>query len=377
MEDFEARQNEQSTDTTTQATQNQPQQGNMPQGDMQIPDDFQPGQMPQGDMQMPDDFQPGQMPQNDMQIPDDFQPEQMPQGDQPGQGGKGGGMGSDDVKLKYIDDNYDSYTNIFNNAKTKITNTDKDRLIASLKNLSEYKDLENTINMEEVLRYFVIHNFVCNEDSYTGTMVHNYYLYEEDGKLSMIPWDYNLAFGTFQGNDASGIINSSIDSPVNGDVNDRPMVGWIFSNEKYIEMYHTLFNEFINSNKLESMIEETYNLIRPYVEKDPTKFCTLEEFDTAKDAISTFATLRLQAVKQQLNGNTDKVDTGTLNLSDMGTMNNGQGGQQMPMDNGEMPNNPFENGEMPTQDFNGFEKPDRKDFNNQENFTPPNMNPPD
>ena len=26
-------------------------------------------------------------------------------------------------------------------------------------------------------------------------MVHNYYLYEEKGKLSIIPWDYNLAFG--------------------------------------------------------------------------------------------------------------------------------------------------------------------------------------
>ena len=28
-------------------------------------------------------------------------------------------------------------------------------------------------------------------------MIHNYYLYEEDGQLSMIPWDYNLAFGGF------------------------------------------------------------------------------------------------------------------------------------------------------------------------------------
>ena len=50
--------------------------------------------------------------------------------------------------------------------------------------------------MEEVIRYFVVHNFVCNGDSYTGTMIHNYYLYEEDGRLSMLPWDYNLAYGT-------------------------------------------------------------------------------------------------------------------------------------------------------------------------------------
>ncbi len=57
--------------------------------------------------------------------------------------------------------------------------------------------------MDEVLRYFVVHNFVVNGDSYTGSMIHNYYLYEQDGKLSMIPWDYNLAFGGFQGSDAA------------------------------------------------------------------------------------------------------------------------------------------------------------------------------
>ena len=57
------------------------------------------------------------------------------------------------------------------------------------------------VNVEEVLRYFVVHNFVVNGDSYTGSIIHNYYLYEEDGQLSMIPWDYNLAFGTFQGGD--------------------------------------------------------------------------------------------------------------------------------------------------------------------------------
>ena len=53
--------------------------------------------------------------------------------------------------------------------------------------------------MDALLRYFVVHNFVDNYDSYTGTMLHNYYLYEEDGKLTMLPWDYNLAFGAFGG----------------------------------------------------------------------------------------------------------------------------------------------------------------------------------
>lgn len=31
-------------------------------------------------------------------------------------------------------------------------------------------------NVDEVIRYFVVHNFTCNFDSYTGSMIHNYYL---------------------------------------------------------------------------------------------------------------------------------------------------------------------------------------------------------
>ena len=51
-------------------------------------------------------------------------------------------MGSDDVKLRYIDDDPDSYSNIFQNAKTDITKVDQTRLIASLKALSEGESLE-------------------------------------------------------------------------------------------------------------------------------------------------------------------------------------------------------------------------------------------
>ena len=61
----------------------------------------------------------------------------------------------------------------------------------------------------------------------------------------MIPWDYNLAFGTFQAGDDSSSVNASIDEPVNGSLDDRPMIGWIFSDERYTERYHELFEEFI------------------------------------------------------------------------------------------------------------------------------------
>jgi spore coat protein CotH len=97
------------------------------------------------------------------------------------QGGKGGfgkGMGSSDVKLQYIDDNIDSYPNIWNNAKTDINKADQIRLIESLKRLTQGEEIESVVDIDQVIRFFVVHNYVCNGDSYTGSMIHNYYLYE-------------------------------------------------------------------------------------------------------------------------------------------------------------------------------------------------------
>ena len=161
-------------------------------------------------------------------------------------GDKGGGMvrGSSDVKLQYIDDDPDSYANIFDNAKTDISRADKNRLIESLKALSENERIDEVVDIDQVIRYFVVHNFVCNGDSYTGSMIHNYYLYEDDGALSMIPWDYNLAFGSFQSQDASSQVNAPIDTPVSGgSLEDRPMVAWIFADAFLFPAFFHVFNK--------------------------------------------------------------------------------------------------------------------------------------
>ncbi len=248
-----------------------------------------------------------------------------------------GGMGSADVKLQYIDENPDSYPNIFENAKTDISQSDQKRLIAALKALSENSDIENAVDTEEVMRYFVVHNFLCNGDSYTGTMVHNYYLYEEEGRLSMIPWDYNLAFGGFGNTDAVSTVNAPIDTPVSGDLADRPMVSWIFADETYTQRYHALFEEWMAEIDLTARIEETVELISAYVRKDPTKFCTYDEYEKGIAALRDFCELRVESIRGQLAGTIPStaegqaadeqalLDTGALNLSDMGTMQVGGG----------------------------------------------------
>lgn len=240
----------------------------------------------------------------------------------------GGGMGSSDVKLQYVDDDLDSYSNIWDNAKTDITRTDQERLVESLKKLSDNEDIASVVDIEQVLRYFVVHNYICNDDSYTGMMVHNYYLYEKDGKLSMLPWDYNLGFGTFGGGNATSTVNTPIDSPVSGGSSDRPMLNWIFENEEYTEQYHQYFGEFLGEVDIQGIINQAYELIRPYVEKDPTAFFTYEEFEQGMDTLRRFCELRSESISIQLeNGETTEngnyVDASDITLSDMGSMAGG------------------------------------------------------
>ena len=276
--------------------------------------------------------------------PEDFDPSALPDGGGMPEGFPGGkgGRSSDDVKLKYIDDDPDSYPNLFDSAKTAVTAGGKARLIQSLKALSG-GDAQEAVDLDQVLRYFVVHNYVVNGDSYTGSMVHNYYLYEKDGLLSLIPWDYNLAFGTFQGGDSSGAVNDPIDSPlsVSGD-GDRPMADWIFASPEYTDLYHQYFEDFLRTADPAGIIAEARALIAPYVERDPTKFCTLEEFQAGVSALETFCALRTESVSGQLSGAipaTDQgqaedplslVDASSLTLSDLGTMGMGGGPGKAP-----------------------------------------------
>lgn len=269
-------------------------------------------------------------------------------GGQPGgqNGGQPGGTagGSSDVLLQYTDDDFDSYQNIFDNAKTDVSDSDKTRLISSLKNLTERQDIENTVDTEAVTRYFVVHNFVLNFDSYTGSMIHNYYLYEEDGVLSIIPWDYNLAFGGFESlSDAQSLINFPIDTPISGgSAENRPMLYWMLADQGYLENYHEIFSQFISkyfdSGYFEQLIDSTAELISPYVQKDPTKFCTYEEFQQGVSTLKEFCLLRAQSVKGQLEGTIPSTSEGQtedssnlisadgITVSDMGSMGNMGGG---------------------------------------------------
>jgi hypothetical protein len=241
-----------------------------------------------------------------------------------GQVGGDGGMGrfgsSSAASLVYTDGDPNSYSAIFDNAVFPAGTSDKNRLISALKQLGAKENIEQVVDVDEVMRYFVVHNFVLNSDSYTGSLIHNYYLRESGGKLSMIAWDYNLAFGGMGaigrgagGNAASAavdsataLVNSPIDSPVSGGSESRPMVDWILADETCLAQYNALFSAFLtayfDSGEFSKMYGNAIALISPYVQKDPTAFCSYEDFVKGQEALKEFCLLRAESAKKQLNG---------------------------------------------------------------------------
>ncbi|MBR4461436.1 MAG: CotH kinase family protein [Erysipelotrichaceae bacterium] len=236
--------------------------------------------------------------------------------------------------LVYTDDEIGSYPEIFNNNETPVDDQDKHRLIGILKAMNERNDLEEYLDTEEIIRYFVGHNYVGNYDSYTGNMLHNYYLYEKDGKLSVYPWDYNLAFGGFQTGKTIDYVNIGIDTPLRNlkDEEQRPLWTWIAQDDEYLQRYHEIFDEllrsYFESGRCEEEIDTISRMIRSYVEKDPTAFFDVERFDKAIATLKIYCSKRTQSIRKQLNNglstvtelqeDADKIPVNDLVISLMG-----------------------------------------------------------
>lgn len=71
-------------------------------------------------------------------------------------------------------------------------------------------------------------------------------------------------------------------------------------------MYHQAMEELIEgyfeSGRFEEESTEMYNLIRPYVYKDPTFFYTTEEFENEYEDLKDFCMKRAERFRGQLDG---------------------------------------------------------------------------
>lgn len=268
------------------------------------------------------------------------------------------GTGSD---LKWISEDIGDYTGL--NLKTN-DNSDQSAMIKLLDSINNGGNLEEVLDVDEMLRYFAANTALVNLDHYQGDKKHNYYLYEENGVFSILPWDYNMSFGGYSGgggrragasdqetadqNDGTAAegneddtkqddkellggapnmngggmmdmssnfmnesnINFSITEPVSGTaLEERPLLNALLSNDGYREKYYDYLNDiatdFFAEENMTAMTTEISTLITPYVKKDPTKFYTMDEYTEAtsgEETLVDFAVQRAESILAQLSG---------------------------------------------------------------------------
>jgi len=214
--------------------------------------------------------------------------------------------------LVYSNDQIESYAGIFDNAETKTDEDDQARLIRCLKDLNSGENLEAVLDTEEVIGYFAGHNFTMNYDSYTGITTHNYFLYEEGGRLSAVAWDYNDGFGNiiaFMHPELTmtDFVNWGIDTPlVDAELSERPLWAWIVEDEDYLKKYHDtmgiLIENYFESGWFGQESAAVHDMIKPYIETDPTFFYTPEEAENAFQYLTEFCARRAESIRKQLGG---------------------------------------------------------------------------
>lgn len=218
---------------------------------------------------------------------------------------------NDAVRLAYLGESLYAYEDIWRNASFNIGVSDKERLVNALRTLAEGDDPESVVDLDQLARYFAVNTFVLNTDCYTTSMAHNYGLYEKDGVLSMLPWDYDVALGNigseFGLSDPTRFINQPIDTPVlNTTLEERPMLRVLLESEEGRKLYHQYLNElvsaWIDSGKLEAELERLAEMIRPWVEQETVTVYSLEEHLQAVESIGKFAAYRGESIRGQLEG---------------------------------------------------------------------------
>lgn len=283
------------------------------------------------------DMQPGNFQRPDGgDMPDmgDFDPSEMFGGS--GFAGGMGGMFGGGSNLNYSDDDLDSYSTIWDSEVTNTGGGDHKRVVTALKSISEGTDLERYMDIDNLLRYAAVHIFSVNSDSLSGTMAHNYYLYETDGQLNILPWDYNLAFGGMGGG-MSGGATDTVNSPIDDAWSSTSFFDALMADETYHAAYYECMAQvvdYIQNGGFEEFYTRTRSMIDTLVEADPTAFYSYDEYLAAVETLYEFVTLRGQSIQGQIDGSIPStqgeqqgsdalVDASQLDLDVMGSMDTG------------------------------------------------------
>ncbi|WP_438444986.1 CotH kinase family protein [Gorillibacterium sp. sgz5001074] len=239
-----------------------------------------------------------------------------------------GGTGSELNRL----DSVAAYTGL----DLKSGKTDEQAFLAFMDELNNGADYKKVLDVEEALKFIALNAVTVNMDSYLGQLKHNYYLYEQQGVFSILPWDYNMAFGGMGGG-GSGTVY--LDEPTQGVVADRPLVAKLLSVEAYKTAYHdivrSMLTGYLSDARFQARIQQLDALIADSVEKDPTKFVTMDQYKTGLDSLKSFVSTQVQNLTKQLDGSSPSTNNGQGSGGGFGRgggmpgMGGGQAGQRV------------------------------------------------
>ena len=215
---------------------------------------------------------------------------------------------------KGADKSYDqpySYSAFFGGLSAKIDHG-SERILALLDALNCGEGYEKYLDVDEVLRFFACTAAYGGENSIL-TELTSYYLYDNNGKFVLLPWDNSEAF---QASDTkNGIDHFRLEFWE--DAPPSVLFDLLMQKEENKKLYHLYLNE-INENFLKPEILDPYfqslaSLVSPYLLRDPTIF-----FNTPyglpvapEEGVGTIGSLLLtlhevyENLSAQLNGSAD------------------------------------------------------------------------
>ncbi len=165
-------------------------------------------------------------------------------------------------------------------------------------------EIEKVLDIDSFLTAMVLDNLTVNLDNYLG-MSQNYYVYRRptDNKFEWLVWDPSLAFGAFSGGMNTAQLKTLVlDWPGGTGVGGalppggpggpggarsaaRPLATKLWAipaiKARYIEIYRRLASEVYDADAIITRMNTLRDLIRPYVERDPNKLHTIEQFENA------------------------------------------------------------------------------------------------
>lgn len=219
------------------------------------------------------------------------------------------GQGSD---LTWLGDDASLYTGL----EMKSEKSNDDILVDMLDELNNGSDYEKVIDIDDALGYIALNAVTGNMDSYLGSNKQNYYLYEDDGIFSILPWDYNMAFGGMGGSDVL------IDEPTQGALAERPLIAKLLANEEYKTKYHEMIrgmlDGYLQDDTFQARMDELDTMITSYVKADPSAFYTFEQYESGIKSVKTFMSTMASTVSQQLDGTIPSSGDGTGSGMSMG-----------------------------------------------------------